>query len=197
MSKTVLIITCGAIAKEIVELQKLNGWDHIKLQSLSAELHNRPERIPMAVREAIESQQALYDNIFVAYADCGTGGLLDRTLEEFAIERLSGNHCYDFFSGAEVIQEISEAEPGSFYLTDFLVRHFDRLIKKGLGIDKHPQLMSIYFGNYNQLVYLSQSRSDELESLAKQQAEYLGLIYRHLHTGLDNLADSIKENIIK
>jgi len=187
MSEFVLIITCGAIAKEIVELQKINDWKHIKIKSLSAELHNRPEKIPLAVREVIESQQEFYKNIFVAYADCGTGGLLDKTLQEFDIERLPGNHCYDFFSGTDVIQEISEAEPGCFYLTDFLTRHFDRLVKKGLGLDKHPQLMDVYFSNYKRLIYLSQSKSDELEMMAQDHAKYLGLEYQHLHTGLGNV----------
>jgi len=151
----------------------------------------------LAVREIIESKQQLYEKIFVAYADCGTGGLLDKTLEEYEIERLPGNHCYDFFSGADVIQKISDTEPGSFYLTDFLCRHFDRLVKKGLGLDKHPQLMSIYFSNYKKLVYLSQSESEELQNMAQEQAKYLGLEYQYLHTGLENLAESIEENIIQ
>ncbi len=196
MTASVLIITCGAIAREIVELLKINDWNHIKIQSLSAELHNRPEKIPAAVAEIIKAQQGSFEQIFVAYADCGTGGLLDKTLQEFDIKRLPGAHCYDFFSGQEVINEISNAEPGSFYLTDFLTRHFDRLIKKGLGLDKHPELMETYFGNYHQLVYLSQSKSAELELMAQQQAKYLGLEYKHHTTGLGNLEKEIRENIV-
>ncbi len=196
MTASVLIITCGAIAREIVELVKINDWNHIKIQSLSAELHNRPEKIPAAVAEIIKAQQGSFEQIFVAYADCGTGGLLDKTLQEFDIKRLPGAHCYDFFSGQDVIKEISNAEPGSFYLTDFLTRHFDRLIKKGLGLDKHPELMEIYFGNYRQLVYLSQSKSAELELMAQQQAKYLGLEYKHQTTGLGNLEKEIRENIV-
>ncbi len=196
MTASVLIITCGAIAREIVELLKINDWNHIKIQSLSAELHNRPEKIPAAVAEIIKAQQGSFEQIFVAYADCGTGGLLDKTLQEFDIKRLPGAHCYDFFSGQDVINEISNAEPGSFYLTDFLTRHFDRLIKKGLGLDKHPELMETYFGNYHQLVYLSQSKSAELELMAQQQAKYLGLEYKHHTTGLGNLEKEIRENIV-
>ncbi len=196
MTASVLIITCGAIAREIVELVKINDWNHIKIQSLSAELHNRPEKIPAAVAEIIKAQQGSFEQIFVAYADCGTGGLLDKTLQEFDIKRLPGAHCYDFFSGQDIIKEISNAEPGSFYLTDFLTRHFDRLIKKGLGLDKHPELMEIYFGNYRQLVYLSQSKSAELELMAQQQAKYLGLEYKHQTTGLGNLEKEIRENIV-
>ncbi|MCP4271775.1 MAG: DUF1638 domain-containing protein [Gammaproteobacteria bacterium] len=196
MTASVLIITCGAIAREIVELLKINDWNHIKIQSLSAELHNRPEKIPAAVAEIIKAQQGFFEQIFVAYADCGTGGLLDKTLQEFDIKRLPGAHCYDFFSGQDVINEISNAEPGSFYLTDFLTRHFDRLIKKGLGLDKHPELMETYFGNYHQLVYLSQSKSAELELMAQQQAKYLGLEYKHHTTGLGNLEKEIRENIV-
>ncbi|MCP4413290.1 MAG: DUF1638 domain-containing protein [Gammaproteobacteria bacterium] len=196
MTASVLIITCGAIAREIVELVKVNDWNHMKIQSLSAELHNRPEKIPAAVAEIIKAQQGSFEQIFVAYADCGTGGLLDKTLQEFDIKRLPGAHCYDFFSGQDVIKEISNAEPGSFYLTDFLTRHFDRLIKKGLGLDKHPELMKTYFGNYRQLVYLSQSKSAKLALMAQQQAKYLGLEYKHQTTGLGNLEKEIRENIV-
>lgn len=192
-----LIIACGALAKEIVALNKANDWDHFKIQCLPAELHNRPEKIPAAVRTEIEKNRAAFKNIFVAYADCGTGGALDKVLAEFGIERLPGAHCYEFFAGSSVFEQLADEEPGTFYLTDFLTRHFDRLVRKGLGLDKHPELMEAYFGNYQRLVYLSQSKSQELESAARAHAEFLGLEYMHRHTGLDPVTKNIKEQVVQ
>lgn len=197
MRPTVLLIACGALAKEVVSLQKRNDWSHIKIQCLPAELHNRPQEIPAAVRATIEEHREHFEHIFVAYADCGTGGLLDQVLAEFGVERLPGAHCYDFFAGETVLAKLGEAEPGTFYLTDFLTRHFDRLIKKGLGLDKHPELTAAYFGNYRRIVYLSQTKSDKLKALAEEHAHYLGLEYEHKHTGLGNVEQSIKEHTVQ
>ena len=197
MTQTALVIACGALAKEIVALNKANGWDHLKIQCLPAELHNRPEKIPAAVRKEIEKNRGTYENIFVAYADCGTGGALDKVLAEFGIERLPGAHCYEFFAGSSVFEQLADEEPGTFYLTDFLTRHFDRLVKKGLGLDKHPELMEAYFGNYHRLVYLSQSTSQELEIAARAHADFLGLEYIHRHTGLEPVAKNIKEQVVQ
>ena len=197
MTVNVLLIACGALAREIVELTRLNNWDHLKIQCLPAELHNRPEKIPAAVRAEIEDKRADYDHIFVAYADCGTGGLLDTVLAEYGIDRLPGAHCYEFFAGSTAFNELAEAEPGTFYLTDFLTRHFDRLIRTGLGLDKHPELMPQYFGNYNRLVYLAQSDSPELAAMAEQHASYLGLDYECVYTGLDNVGREISEKVIQ
>jgi uncharacterized protein DUF1638 len=197
MRPTVLLIACGALAKEIVALQKRNGWSHMKIQCLPAELHNRPEKIPAAVRATIEKHRGQFEHIFVAYADCGTGGLLDQVLDEFNIERLPGTHCYDFFAGETAFAELGEAEPATFYLTDFLTRHFDRLVRKGLGLDKHPELMTVYFGNYRRIVYLSQTKSDKLEAVAEEHARYLGLRYEHRHTGLGKVEQQIKEHTVQ
>lgn len=197
MRPTVLLIACGALAKEIVALQKRNGWSHMKVQCLPPELHNRPEKIPAAVRAMIEKHREQFEHIFVAYADCGTGGLLDRVLAEFNIERLPGAHCYEFFTGETAFAELAKAEPGTFYLTDFLTRHFDRLVKKGLGLDKHPELTTAYFGNYRRIVYLSQTKSDRLAALAEEHAQYLGLEYEHIHTGLGNVEHEIKEHTVR
>ncbi len=197
MKETVLLIACGALAKEIVEIKKLNGWTHVKIQCLPAELHNRPEKIPEAVRAEIKKYASEFDNIFVAYADCGTGGMLDSVLAEYEIERLPGTHCYEFFSGSTEFAELADEEPGTFYLTDFLTRHFDRLIKKGLGLDRHPELMAVYFGNYRRLVYLSQSDSPKLKEEARAHADYLGLEYLHKHTGLDPVEKNVKEHVVQ
>jgi hypothetical protein len=197
MKETVLLIACGALAKEIAAIRKLNSWAHIKIQCLPAELHNRPEKIPGAVKTEIEKHQSEFDNIFVAYADCGTGGMLDKVLADYGVERLPGAHCYEFFSGSSVFGELADEEPGSFYLTDFLARHFDRLIKTGLGLDRHPELMSAYFGNYRRLVYLAQTESPKLEAMAKAHAEYLGLEYVHKYTGLEPVEQHLKEQVVQ
>jgi len=197
MGESVLIIACGALAKEIVEIGKLNGWDHIKVQCLPAELHNRPEKIPGAVEAEIAKHRAAFENIFVAYADCGTGGRLDTVLAKHRIGRLPGAHCYEFFSGTDAFEKLADDEPGTFYLTDFLTRHFDRLVKDGLGLSTHPELMSTYFGNYRRLVYLSQSESPKLEAQARSHAEYLGLEFMHKHTGLAQIGKNISEVVVE
>jgi hypothetical protein len=197
MKASVLLIACGALAKEIVEIKKRNNWSHIKVQCLPAELHNRPEKIPGAVKAEIEKYQSEFDSIFVAYADCGTGGMLDKVLADYDIQRLPGAHCYEFFAGSNAFKELADEEPGSFYLTDFLTRHFDRLVKKGLGLDRHPELKSAYFGNYRRLVFLAQSESPNLTAMAKAHAEYLGLDYVHRPTGLDLVEANLKEHVVQ
>ena len=195
--ESVLVIACGALAKEIVELKQLNGWSHLKVQCLPADLHNRPEKIPGAARAAIEKYRPEFDHLFVAYADCGTGGALDKVLAEFGIERLAGTHCYEFYAGAAEFAGLADDEPGTFYLTDFLTRHFDRLVKKGLGLDRHPELLATYFGNYRRLVYLSQAESTELEQAAREHADYLGLEYVHRHTGLEPVGRNFGEHVVQ
>jgi hypothetical protein len=197
MKASVLLIACGALAKEIVEIKRLNNWAHIKIQCLPAELHNRPEKIPAAVKTEIEKYQSEFDSIFVAYADCGTGGMLDKVLADYDIERLPGAHCYEFFSGSSAFGKLADEEPGTFYLTDFLTRHFDRLVKVGLGLDRHPELMPAYFGNYRRLVFLAQSESPKLAAMAKAHADYLGLEFIHQHTGLDFVEKELKEQVIQ
>ncbi len=195
MSGSILVIACGAIARELVQVQKLNQWDHIEFQCLPAELHNTPDRIPAAVEKIIQTWQASYDDIFVAYADCGTGGLLDAMLEKYHIRRIPGAHCYEFFAGSQVFEQLADEEPGTFYLTDFLVHSFDRLVKEGLGLKQHPELMSQYFGNYRRVVYLAQSDSLALQQLAQEHADYLGLDYESRPCGLEPLDRTLKLNM--
>lgn len=187
----VLVIACGALAREIVALTRLNGWSALDVQCLPPELHNRPERIPAAVRAAIVAGRAKYERIFVAYADCGTGGRLDEVLEAEHVERLPGAHCYEFFATSAAFAAMCEAEPGTFYLTDFLVRHFDRLVIAGLGIDRYPELADEYFRNYRKLTYLVQVADPELASAARAAAGRLGLAYEEHFTGYGDLADSL------
>jgi hypothetical protein len=181
----VLVIACGAIARELVRIRDLNGWDHVRFQCLPANLHNTPDRIPGAVRDMVDRVKGDYDALFVAYADCGTAGALDRALEGTGVERIPGAHCYEFFAGSEVFFGLADEEPGSFYLTDFLVRHFDRLVFRGLGLDHHPELAPSYFSNYRRVVYLAQTESARLRELAAAHAGRLGLdfVYRYLGDG--------------
>ena len=182
-----LVIACGALAREIVDLKRINGWRHMTVQCLPAELHNYPNKIPIAVRAKIREMRADYDQVFVAYADCGTGGLLDRVLEEEGVARIPGAHCYQFYAGTPLFESLADAEPGTFYLTDFLTRHFDRLIWKGLGMDRHPQLADEYFRNYKKLVYLAQVEDDDLLARARRAADTLKLEFEHRITGYGDL----------
>jgi hypothetical protein len=143
------------------------------------------------VRDAIAAARASHERIFVAYADCGTGGQLDAVLQAERVDRLPGAHCYEFFATSAVFAALGEAEPGTFYLTDFLARHFDRLVIAGLGIDRHPQLAREYFGNYRRLVYLVQAPDPDLSRAARAAAERLGLEYAELFTGYGDLAGSL------
>jgi hypothetical protein len=186
-----LIIACGALSHEIVALIRANGWDNFHVQCLPAELHNRPGEIPGAVRGKIRELREGYEHVFVAYADCGTGGQLDAVLADEGIERLPGAHCYEFFAGGAVFGALAEEEPGTFYLTDFLARHFDRLIIRGMGLDRHPQLQSMLFGNYRRLVYLAQREDPELERRAREAADRLALPYEYRYTGYGELGDTL------
>jgi hypothetical protein len=183
----VLVIACGALAQEIMDLKRANDWHAMTVQCLPVELHNYPERIPEAVRSKIRELRDDYEQVFVAYADCGTGGLLDAVLEEEGVDRIPGAHCYEFYAGSPLFASLSNAEPGTFYLTDFLTRHFDRLIWKGLGMDRHPQLADEYFRNYKKLVYLAQVESDELVDRARHAADRLGLAFEHRVSGYGDL----------
>jgi hypothetical protein len=183
-----LIIACGALAREIAALRRANGWTSLEICCLPPELHNRPERITPAVEEKIRAHRGEYRSIFVAYGDCGTGGRLDAALREHGVERLPGAHCYEFLAGAQVFAALADAEPGTFYLTDFLTRHFERLVRRELGLDRHPELAQEYFRNYRKLVYLAQTRSAGLLERARQIAASLGLEFEHRHTGLGELA---------
>ncbi|MCX7225308.1 MAG: DUF1638 domain-containing protein [Burkholderiales bacterium] len=187
-----LIIACGALAREIVALRKLNGWPHMDVQCLPAELHNRPEKIPAAVKAKIQANRSDYSSIFVAYGDCGTGGLLDAVLQEEQVERIPGAHCYEFFAGSEAFDALSEKELGTFYLTDFLLEHFERLVVRGLGLDRHPSLLVTLFGNYRKLVYLAQVPDAERLKAARAAAERLGLTFDYLVTGYGGLERSLK-----
>jgi hypothetical protein len=178
-----LVIACGALAREIAALRRANAWTALDVRCLPAELHNRPERIAPAVREQIRAQRAHYAQIFVAYGECGTAGALDALLKEEGIERIAGAHCYEFFAGPAVFAALAEAEPGTFYLTDFLLRNFERFVVKPLGLDRHPQLKNEYFRNYRRLVYLAQAEKPGSTERAREVADYLGFSFEYRFTG--------------
>jgi hypothetical protein len=182
-----LVIACGALAQEIMALRRASAWDQLQVRCLPAELHNRPEKIPGAVRALIHASREQYRSIFVAYGDCGTGGLLDDVLREEGVERIPGAHCYEFFATAPVFAALAEADPGTFYLTDFLLRQFDRLVIRGLGLDRHPELFELYFGNYRKLVYLAQAPDANGLAQAQAIAGRMGWTFEYRETGYGTL----------
>ena len=213
-----LVIACGALARELLEIVRINRLDGVTIECLPAALHNRPSEIPEAVRARIRRARrhgsadvehaeadpvddvivlgetaVHYESIFVAYADCGTGGLLHNVCADEGVEMLDGAHCYQFFATAPRFAEIQDSEIGSFYLTDFLVRHFDRMVWQGLGLDRHPELLPAYFGNYTRLVYLAQTDDAALRTAAEAAAERLGLSMIIEHTGYGELDTALVE----
>ena len=190
-----LVIACGALAHEIAALRRLNDWQALDVQCLPPELHNVPDQIPGRVREAIAAARGRYAKIFVAYADCGTGGRLDALLQAEGIERLPGAHCYEFYATAQRFAELAEQEPGTFYLTDFLVRHFERLVAQTLGIDRHPQLIGEYFRNYRRVVYLVQESTNSDIEHARAIAARLGLEFSVVQTGYGQLESALGQAV--
>lgn len=191
-AEPVRIIACGAIAREIIAVCAANHLSHVSLACLPAILHNHPERIPGEVeREIAEARAEGFDHIFIAYADCGTGGLLDKICSRHGVERIAGPHCYSFFSGNEAFDAAGDENLTAFFLTDFLARQFDAFVTRPLGLDRHPELRDMYFGNYEKLVYLAQSHDPELEEKARQAAGFLGLSFECRHTGYGDLETTL------
>ncbi len=186
-----LIIACGALAREILAVLEANRLAHVDVQCLPAGLHNRPEQIPGAVAEAIRRARATHGPILVGYADCGTGGRLDRVIEAEGVARLPGPHCYAFYSGVGAFIARGDADMRAFFLTDFLVRQFDTLVIEGLGLDRHPELRDAYFGAYEKVVYLSQTEDAGLLADARRAAGRLGLGFEHRHVGMGDLQSAL------
>ena len=186
------ILACGALANELIALKRLNHWQSMNITCLPAHYHQTPQKIPAAVALAIEKiRQQNDDDILVAYGDCGTGGRLDEVLQVAGVERLPGAHCYEFFAGLEVFSELHEAELGTFYLTDFLVDHFDTYVWRALGLERKPELLEMYFGNYKRLLYLGQTQNEDRQLLAEQHAARLGLTYEYRYTGYGEMGAAV------
>jgi hypothetical protein len=188
----VAVLACGAIAREVLAVIELNGWTHVDVRCLPAKLHSTPDRIPAAVDAKLTELEGRYERVFVAYADCGTAGGLDHVLSRHDVERLPGAHCYGFFAGNDAWEAMHEQEPATFYLTDFLARHFDALVVRALKLDVHPELLPLVFGNYRRLVYLAQTDDHELDRRAEAAASFLGLEYERHRTGYGELVPSLK-----
>jgi len=188
----ILLIACGALAREILDLKAANGWTHLDLTCLPANLHLYPDKITTAVRGAVAKHRAAYDDIFIVYADCGTGGLLEAACKEMGVRMVAGPHCYSFFEGSQKFAAQSEGEITTFYLTDFLVRQFDAFIIKPMGLDRHPQLRDMYFANYEKLVYQAQTDDPALTAKAKLCADRLGLKFERRFTGYGDLKTTLQ-----
>jgi uncharacterized protein DUF1638 len=193
-SGRVLVVACGAIAREVLAVIRLNGWTHVTLQCLPGKLHNTPREIAAKVDAKLTEAEAsgAFGAMFVAYGDCGTAGALDAVCAAHGVERLPGDHCYGFFAGVEAFESMHEENPFTFYLTDFLCKHFDRLVVQGLKIDTHPELLPMYFGNYQRLVYLSQTDDPALVEQGRAAAAFLGLSFERRPSGYGDLQPSLE-----
>jgi hypothetical protein len=192
----VVVIGCGALARELLALTK--GIPGVKVHCVDARLHMRPGEIAGAVADRIAKTRSAYGDdvrIFVAYADCGTGGALDAVLDGEGIERIAGAHCYEFYAGSAAYAALQDEELGTFYLTDFLARQFESLVLVGLGLDRHPELIHDYFGSYRRLVYLAQTDDPDLTARAQAAADRLGLTFERRSTGYGDLAQTIHHAI--
>ncbi|MEX0282771.1 MAG: DUF1638 domain-containing protein [Arenibacterium sp.] len=187
----ILLVACGALAREILDIKSRNRWDHMDLTCLPAIFHNHPEKITQAVEEAVAKHCERYDAIYVVYADCGTGGQLQATCERLGVAMVEGPHCYAFFEGNEAFKDHAD-EITAFYLTDFLARQFDAFVWKPLGLDRHPELLEMYFGHYTKLVYQSQKEDAALRARAEEIAERLGLEFDYRFTGYGDLEVTLR-----
>ncbi len=190
----VLVIACGMIAREVLAVKERLGLDHIELTCLPAEFHFHPDRIAPAMDAAIVKAKAEgFGQIFAGYADCGTGGLLDRVLEAHGVRRIDGPHCFAFYQGMAAFEAIADDDMPSFYMTDFLCRQFDAFFIRPLGLDRHPELAKDYFGHYETLVYLAQTEDPALEEVARDAASMLGLRYEKRLTGYGDLEPALRD----
>jgi hypothetical protein len=191
MSERLLILACGALAREVGAIVQANGWEHVDVHHLPAELHATPRRIPAALEEALEEANGRYDRVFVAYADCGTTGGIDEVCERYGASRLEGAHCYAVYAGLAEWNALQEEEPGTFYLTDFFVRNFDAFVGRPLGLDRYPELIGDILRNYRRVVYLAQTDDPALRKQAEKCAASLGLTFEWRRTGYGRLAPSL------
>jgi hypothetical protein len=192
---TTLFIACGALAKEIVALKEATGWTELTIACLPAHWHNTPARIAPAVLNKIRGMGRRFDRIFVLYGDCGTGGELDKVLAAEGVERIPGPHCYHFYMGGAEFERTHDDDPTCFYLTDYLVRHFDRIVIKGLGLDRFPELLGDYFGNYSRLIYIAQTEDEGLKDKAAKAAERLGLAFEYRLRGYGELGEFMRDSL--
>ncbi len=189
------IIACGMIAREVLAVNEQLGFDHVDLKCLPAEYHHHPEKIAPHMDIAIQAaKDEGYEHIFVGYADCGTGGELDKVCIKHGVERIEGPHCFSFYIGNQAFTDADDDYLTTFFITDFLARHFDTFMKRPLGLDKHPELKEMYFSNYTRALYIAQTEDPELQENAKEAAAFLGLEYEYQFTGYGDLTSAISNN---
>ncbi|MDR3495733.1 MAG: DUF1638 domain-containing protein [Ancalomicrobiaceae bacterium] len=187
-----LVIACGALIAELQQVIRLNGLDHIEVTAVPADYHATPDKIPDAVAAKIRAAKQRYAHVLVGFGDCGTRGRLDEILAQEGVERIEGAHCYAFYAGLDRFAQLHDEAAGTFYLTDFLARHFDKLTLKALKLDTHPELKSDYFGNYTRVVYLAQLPTPERLARAQAVAAWFGLPLTVVETGVAGLDDWLK-----
>lgn len=181
------------LAREVLDLIKINGWHHIELICLPADLHHHPDRIPAAVERAVaEARKQGVENIVIGYADCGTGGMLDATCNRLSVERLAGPHCFALYWGLNDFKSHEDENISTFFITDFLARHPDTFFFQPLGLDRHPELTEIYFANYTRALYLAQTDDAALTKSAERIASMLGLAFERKYVGYGDLGDEIE-----
>lgn len=194
----VLVIACGMLAREVLAVKERLGLAHLDLTCLPADLHFHPDRIPAAIDAAIgKARTEGYDDIFIGYADCGTGGLLDAVLERHGVARMEGPHCFAFYQGEAAFAAVADADITAFYMTDFLCRQFEAFFVRPLGLDRHPELAKDFFANYEKVVYLAQTDDLELEKVAVGAARMLGLAYEKRMTGYGDLEPALRRAAAK
>jgi len=192
--KQVRVIACGMIAREVLAINEQLGFDHVDLKCLPAEYHHHPEKIAPEMDKAItKARDEGFKHVFVGYADCGTGGELDKVCLKHNVERIEGPHCFSFYFGNQAFSESDDDYLTTFFLTDFIARHFDTFFKRPLGLDRHPELLQMYFGNYTRALYIAQTKDPELEKSAREAAEFLGLEYAYHFTGFGDLSPALSE----
>ena len=182
------------LAREMLAVRAQSGLDHLDIQCLPAILHNHPDRIAPALDAAIwQARRAGFERVFVAYADCGSGGAIDRVCERHGVERIAGPHCFSFYCGTDSFAAAGEDEYlTTFFLTDFLARHFRTFCIEPLGLDRHPELRDTYFGHYTRALYLAQTDDPDLDAKARRAADALGLVYERRLTGYGDLAGALR-----
>ena len=194
-NKKRLVLGCGALVYDLLRLIKQNPSfsDKVNLQCLPAGWHNSPQLIAPGVEDYLSKNAHLYEEVYIAYADCGTGGALDRVISKYKAKRIDGAHCYEFFAGKDVFEKLAEEEIGTFYLTDYLVKNFKRIMIKGLGLDRHPELFEVYFEHYKKLVYLAQTENKQWNKDAEQYAKDFGFDYEYRLVGTGSLSSVFEE----
>ena len=188
LQSKVRVIACGMIAREVLAVNDQLGFGHVDLKCLPAEYHHYPQKIAPALDKAIADARAEgFDHVFVGYADCGTGGELDKICKKHGVERIAGPNCFAFYMGNSAFEEAQEGFLRTFFITDFLARHFETFMVKPLGLDRHPELRDMYFGNYETALYLAQTEDPDLLARAKAAAAFLGLQFEYRYTGYGDL----------